>query len=96
MNGPSLIVNANDDNYGFIYQESCMYEGTFGLQIDSTPVLKEEEPGKDNKEGVLIESQGETFVHKPAESLAQKLEVCYAGSLSFLSSMSCVFTSECW
>ncbi|XP_045118577.1 U4/U6.U5 tri-snRNP-associated protein 1-like [Portunus trituberculatus] len=45
------------------------------LKVDTGPVLREEEPGKDNKEGVLIESQGEVFVHKPAESLAQKLEV---------------------
>lgn len=45
------------------------------LKVESVPVLKEEEPTKETKEGVLIESQGETFVHKPAESLAQKLEV---------------------
>ncbi|XP_050691964.1 U4/U6.U5 tri-snRNP-associated protein 1-like [Eriocheir sinensis] len=44
------------------------------LKLDSGPV-KEEDPSRDHKEGVLIESQGETFVHKPAESLAQKLEV---------------------
>lgn len=55
------------------------------LQVDAVPLVKEEEPAKDTKEGVLIESQGETFVHKPAESIAQKLEVCCPGSISFRS-----------
>ncbi|KAG0695209.1 U4/U6.U5 tri-snRNP-associated protein 1 [Chionoecetes opilio] len=45
------------------------------LKVDTTITLKDDDPTRENKEGVLIESQGEIFVHKPAESIAQKLQV---------------------